>query len=261
MIILSPTEKEDGEPHNSSTSSFPPPPPSHPAIQYGSTTITSPPRYAQTRRPTTNITYSFVQDQDIPNSMILKPPPYFEGHFAPYWIGVNMNCFTPSSYITTIKRGARDGDLVGDFELGIATMKKPTVCIRGNEYLLNDVVEANHKLFRNSWVYKLPEKERSITLCWDEESNNGTKSCFLSSKDRTVANLLAKFLVPTHPRKQGRPQEHTRLEITPHGYDFLDDIIMSVLVLERLRTTPSVVDILSKTLHLPSPRNKRAFLI
>jgi len=173
-----------------------------------------------------------------------------------------MNCFTPSSYITTVRRGTSDGEIVGDFELGIAAMKKPSVCIRGNEYPLSDVIESkNHKLFRNSWIYKIHEIEKSVCLYWDETSSNASISCF-SSKDKTVTNLLAKFLPPTHPRKLGRQQEHTRLEVTPQGHDVLDDIVLSTLMIERIRTTPSVVDILSKTFHLPSSKGRgRAFLI
>lgn len=258
MILLSPTE-EDSKPQlppipNSVSTLSLRAPPTHPAIHYGSTPAV-PPRYLQAHRPTSNVTYSFVPNTDVPNSMTLVPPSYVEGSHAPYWICVNMNCFTPSSYITTIKRGTPDGEVVGDFELGIAAMKKPSVCIRGNEHPLSDVIESNHKLFRNSWVYKVQEPERSVCLYWDENSGNGSISCF-SSKDKTTANLLAKFLPPFHPRKQGRQQEDTRLEVTPHGHDLLDDILMSALIIERIRTTPSVVDILSKTLHLPSPRGK-----
>ncbi len=123
-------------------------------------------RYLQAQRPSTTITYTFIPNTDVPNSMTLTPPSYVEGPHAPYWICVNMNCFTPSSYITTVRRGTSDGEIVGDFEcvkmiflsfidwitgrLGISAMKKPSVCMRGNEYPLSDVIESkNHKLFRN----------------------------------------------------------------------------------------------------------------
>ncbi|KAF8632934.1 hypothetical protein AX15_001543 [Amanita polypyramis BW_CC] len=265
MILLTPTEEDTKPqfpaiPKSSSTFSLRTPPPTHPLIHYGSTSA-SPPRYLQAHRPNTNITYTFMPNTDVPNSMTLSPPSYVDGPHAPYWICVNMNCFTPSSHITTIRRGTSDGEIVGDFELGIAAMKRPSICIRGNEYALHDVIESNHRLFRNSWVYKVQEVERTVCLYWDENSSNASISCF-SSKEKTVTNLLARFLFPFHLRKQGRPQEYTRLEVTPHGHDFLDDILMSVLVIERIRTTPSVVDILSKTFHLPSPRGKgKAFLV
>ncbi|KAF8743692.1 hypothetical protein AX14_001222 [Amanita brunnescens Koide BX004] len=244
MILLTPTE-EDGKPQlptipkSASSFSLRTPPPTHPAIQYGSTSAT-PPRYLQAQRPSTNITYTFIPSKDVPNSMTLTPPSYVEGPHAPYWICVNMNCFTPSSHITTIRRSTSDGEIVGDFELGIAAMKKPSVCIRGNEYPLGDVIESkNHKLFRNSWIYKVLEVEKSICLYWDESSSNASISCF-SSKDKTVTNLLAKFLPPSHARKLGRQQEHTRLEVTPQGHDVMDDVVLSALIIERMRTTPSV---------------------
>ncbi|KAF8347088.1 hypothetical protein F5887DRAFT_959227 [Amanita rubescens] len=228
MILL--TSEEDGKhfppiPKSLSTFSLRTPPPTHPAIQYGSTSASPPRRYLQAQRPSTTITYTFIPNTDVPNSMTLTPPSYVEGPHSPYWICVNMNCFTP--------RGTSDGEIVGDFELGIAAMKKPS-------YPLSDVIESkNHKLFRNSWIYKIHEIEKSVCLYWDETSSNASISCF-SSKDKTVTNLLAKFLPPTHPRKLGRQQEHTRLEVTPQGHDVLDDIVLSTLIIERIRTTPSV---------------------
>ncbi|KAF8640773.1 hypothetical protein AX17_000423 [Amanita inopinata Kibby_2008] len=262
MILLTPTE-ENGKPYRlgiskSLSSLCLTPPPIHPALQYASISAT-PPNYLQAQRPSTNITYTFVPNMDVPNSMTLNPPSYLEGSHSPFCISVSMNCFTPSSHITTVRRGSHHGELVGDFEqvftfsskpptylgdgggrFGTAAAKKPTVCIRGNEYPLNEVIESNHRLFRNvTWCYRIMEPERQVCLYWDEGSSNASIACF-SSKNKTVTNLLAKFLPPSHPRKQGRAQEFTRLEVTPHGHDVLDDIVMSALIVERLRTTPSV---------------------
>jgi para-aminobenzoate synthetase len=41
-------------------------------------------------------------------------------------------------------------------------------------------------------------------------------------------------------RKAGRATEVNRLEVSPQGHELFDDILMSALILERLRTTPSV---------------------
>lgn len=48
--------------------------------------------------------------------MILTLPAYVPEPQPPYYISVNMNCFTPSSYVTVIRRGAWEGEVVGDFE-------------------------------------------------------------------------------------------------------------------------------------------------
>jgi len=54
-----------------------------------------------------------------------------------------------------------------------------------------------------------------------------------------MANLLAKFTPrSSHPRRQGMPIELPRLEVSPDGHDYFDDILLSALIIERLRTTP-----------------------
>lgn len=48
--------------------------------------------------------------------MILAPPLDQENPHPSYFISINLNCFTPSSYITVIRRGSWEGEFVGDFE-------------------------------------------------------------------------------------------------------------------------------------------------
>lgn len=49
--------------------------------------------------------------------MLLLPPPDVQDTRPLYHISVSMNCFIPSSYITTLRRGANEyGDLVAEFE-------------------------------------------------------------------------------------------------------------------------------------------------
>ncbi|KAK0220144.1 hypothetical protein IW262DRAFT_1297260 [Armillaria fumosa] len=69
-----------------------------------------------------------------------------------YRISVSTNCFTPSSYITTIRKGSSEsGELVGESEhsswstrirMGLTSkLKPPTVCVRGQEALLHDILD------------------------------------------------------------------------------------------------------------------------
>lgn len=46
----------------------------------------------------------------------MSPPNYLLVSHPSYYITVNMDCFTPSSYITTVMRNSWQGDIVGDFE-------------------------------------------------------------------------------------------------------------------------------------------------
>lgn len=48
--------------------------------------------------------------------MIMQPPSFLRSEYSSYYISVNMNVFTPFSYITTVRRDGWDGEVVGDFE-------------------------------------------------------------------------------------------------------------------------------------------------
>lgn len=123
----------------------------------------APPGYEETNRPNTQITYTFFPQTIPPSSMIMKPPAYIKNPHPSYYISVNMNCFTPSSYITTIRRDGWEGDVVGDFEMGISAFRKPnTVCFRGYERPLNEMLEScsvvrhicgNVILKKIRWIY------------------------------------------------------------------------------------------------------------
>ncbi|KAF8078894.1 hypothetical protein FPV67DRAFT_1663566 [Lyophyllum atratum] len=250
MILPSPSDvqaKLDVPPAISPTPSFrTPPPPIHPALHYGvSSSTASPPGYQSTRKPLTSITYTFWPQTIPSNSMILAPPLDLENPGPSYCISVNMNCFTPTSYITTIKRSSWDGEVVGDFDaglvrIGMTTSKKSnSVCVRGNEYPITEILKAGHQPFRSSWTWKTPEHDKFVYLYWDDSAAMGVITCF-SSKDRTTGNVLARFIPPLHLRKHGRPAEMNRLEVSPQGHEYFDDILMSALILERLRTTPSI---------------------
>ncbi|KAF5385233.1 hypothetical protein D9615_001287 [Tricholomella constricta] len=245
MIILAPDDiqaKRDGPPAPSPTPSLRvPPPPVHPALHYGvSSSAVSPPGYQSTRKPLTSISYTFWPQAVPSSSMILAPPSNLENPGPSFCISVNMNCFTPTSYITTVKRGSWDGELVGDFQIGLAISKKfDTVCVRGNEFLISDIFKPGHQRFRSSWTWKTPEHDKPVFLYWDDSVAAGVITCF-ASKDKTAGNVLARFIPPRHLRKLARPAEMHRLEVSPQGHEYFDDILMSALILERLRTLPSV---------------------
>ncbi|KAF8167621.1 hypothetical protein B0H34DRAFT_792329 [Crassisporium funariophilum] len=186
--------------------------------------------------------------QTIPaNSMIMSPPSYVDHPHPSYYISVNMNCFTPTSYITTIRRGGWDGDFVGNFEMGISAFRKPnTVCFRDYECPLGEMLEQSSKMFRSVsylWKSKSSLESTSLELYWEESTFAGSSvlSCFLG-KEKMITNVVAKFIPSTFSRRPGRmASDLTRLEVSPQGHDYLDDIVVSVLVIERIRTSPNVL--------------------
>lgn len=71
--------------------------------------------YETARIPTRQTTYTFSPQSF--NSMLLLPPPEAQNTRPIYHISVAMNCFIPSSYVTTLRRGASEyGDCVAEFE-------------------------------------------------------------------------------------------------------------------------------------------------
>ncbi|KAF8216048.1 hypothetical protein K438DRAFT_622918 [Mycena galopus ATCC 62051] len=82
-----------------------------PIVEYGNEKASSPvlPRYRSLRRPAAPITYSFIP---LPsNAMLLSPPPdATDVPQRPYHISVTLNCFTPTSYITIVRKGTWDGE-------------------------------------------------------------------------------------------------------------------------------------------------------
>jgi len=58
-----------------------------------------------------------------------------------------------------------------------------------------------------------------------------------------TTNFVAEFKPASLSRRPGRNKlsDLTRLEVTPQGHDFLDDIVVSVLIVERMRTSPSML--------------------
>lgn len=121
--------------------------------------------------------------------------------------------------------------------MGLTTLKSQcTVFTRGKEFALSDLLDTSYRLVKTAWAWKIMDTERHM-LYWND--SNGMLTCY-SSKDRVQGYLLAKFIPPSPPRKQGRSPELKRLEVLPTGHDFIDDIVISVLVIERLRTTPTI---------------------
>ncbi|KAJ7170047.1 hypothetical protein C8R46DRAFT_1090950 [Mycena filopes] len=197
------------------------------------------PRYRSLRRPAAPITYEF---SPLPsNSMLLAPPPNVKDSQRPYHISVSLNCFTPSSYITIVRKNAWDGELVGDFEIGPANSRNPgTLCLRGNEYPISELLKSQLNVFRTTWDWKVKSfgREEPFMLYWDDYGGGGTLTCY-SSQGRNPAHLLAKFTPRTSLRRQGQPFEPPKLLVTAIGHDFFDDLLLSALIIERTRTAPT----------------------
>ncbi|KAI0765760.1 hypothetical protein BC629DRAFT_1540206 [Irpex lacteus] len=86
---------------------------------------------------TTPVTYVFLPVEHSFNAMVLQTQ---DAVIPLYHIFVRMNCFIPSSYITTVSRGDTEfGEQVGHFEMGVS-IRKPTVVFGGLERIIDSVL-------------------------------------------------------------------------------------------------------------------------
>lgn len=78
------------------------------------------PGACKTPNAETTVPMHYILSSRSPNFMLVIPSSDVAHPNALYRISVNSNCFSPSSYITSIRRGgSEDGELVGDFEYAI----------------------------------------------------------------------------------------------------------------------------------------------
>lgn len=191
-----------------------------------------PPAYVDARRPTTPVTYVFSPLGG--NAMTLLPPVDSADTRPLYNISVAMNVFVPTSYITTVRRGgSEDGPIVGDFEMGISN-KASTVFIRDKECTVHEALQP--KTFKSDVLtWTLTNKE----LLWDITGDTKLYTCFSVEKGVTGRVALARFLPNRSLRLPDARHRTQMLEVTPAGQEFMDDIVLSVLIIERRRRRPA----------------------
>ncbi|KAF9008103.1 hypothetical protein BDZ89DRAFT_1079194 [Hymenopellis radicata] len=188
-----------------------------------------PPDYATASLPMEPFVYSFSPVS--PTSMLLLPPRSALDSRPRYRISVSTNCFTPSSYITTVTRGASDyGELVGEFEMGITSRaKSATIRVARKESYISDVLD----------------ESKSVVRCvlWKGHTGNLFWSNSTMARRFVQRDLLAEFCAPTglrNPEEDDAPL--VQLKIYPEGHEMMDDILLSALVMERRRTTFDITE-------------------
>lgn len=199
--------------------------------------LENPPGYVAARRPTHPITYTFTPLAS--HSMLLLPPSVEEDSRPAMFITTGVNCFIPTSFITTVKRGSEYGDSVAEFEMGVST-KPPSVTIRGKGYPLNDLftLTKRHATWKGGfWHWKFA---RSY-LAWDcAEEVMVCTSPDLKITYATFAPAAADALL-----QPGVPVVLKQLTVLPEGQIHFDDIVVSALILERKRLTPIVNNLIA----------------
>ncbi|KAJ3503544.1 hypothetical protein NLJ89_g8383 [Agrocybe chaxingu] len=189
----------------------------------------SPPDYIDTvQLPDVAVKYSFSSTSF--NTMIVTPTSDAADLRSKYHISISMNCFTPFSYITTIRRGGTGfGVLVAQFEMGISS-ESATVTIKDREMEIGSVLKkVAGSRQAGSWLW-IPSK-KSKALTWD------CKSQPFMCHSLTTKKPLAKF-TPSRHVEQGEPPSMAELVVSPEGQNHFDDLLVSLLIIERKRLAP-----------------------
>lgn len=178
------------------------------------------------------ILYVFVQNSF--NSMVLT---YQPATLPVYHISTHTNCFIPSSYITVIRRGDSEaGVFVGQFEMGIS-VKKSTITLDGKEKLTDAVLQKYKSRSDKYYLWRWSVDESS-QLSWSMEGP--AKYCFLGNGISGKRQPIACYTPPPlTPRADGRPSPPPSLKMYPEGASMFDHIVISALIIERHRLTPS----------------------
>ncbi|KAI0338049.1 hypothetical protein BDW22DRAFT_826830 [Trametopsis cervina] len=183
---------------------------------------------------TTPVSYVFVPVEHSFNAMLVQSQ---DAVIPLYHIFVRMNCFIPSSYITTIHRGDTEfGEEVGHFEMGVS-IRKPTVVLGGVEKIIDSVLTRGGSRGARTWQWRF-DHDPSKHLSWTFDSP--IKYCYLGTRSLDGATMLAAFTPPPlNPRADGRPSPSATLKVFPDGHRVFDHIMLSALILERRRLTPA----------------------
>ncbi|KAK7444290.1 hypothetical protein VKT23_015301 [Stygiomarasmius scandens] len=165
-----------------------------------------------------------------------------------------MNPVIPLSYVTTVRQGGTEnGAFVGEFEMGFlgrthSSLYEWVTFDRRNHVELSRVLQAVKKTsdgkktfkFENPWKKALKWTYHDQTFYWFYESSFALRRvCYATAEmPQDKAKVYARF-TPRTKRTNGIITMET-LEVTPEGHDFLDQIFVSLLILERQRLTPDV---------------------
>lgn len=171
------------------------------------------------------------------NTMKLIPAFNYEDQSIPrYHVSVAMNCFNPSSFITTITRGETGyGDFVAEFEMGIST-DKATLSFHEQFFELEDVF-SNFRKVGSKLGDRYDWKRAYIELHWDPTTSEPGTVCYRKGDHdkKWMARIIPSQL---QQRTAGNPRPRTTLEVKGGGMDILDDLVVSALLVERRRLSP-----------------------
>ncbi|KAG8691221.1 hypothetical protein FRC11_005828 [Ceratobasidium sp. 423] len=195
-----------------------------PETRASTVTVSSPPAYHRSVIPREDVTYTFIRVSSSPSAMILRSEVTGE---AIYHVSHAVDLWNPFVWITTIRRGGQeDGEVVAEFEMGLAR-RRARLALRGQDDMLVNVVKKAALWGSLNFQFR---KKRALT--WTMQKNS-TIECHLVSPQTSLA-VFAPTIFATNSDSAGS------LTVTPGGHnrEVFDHIITSLLLVERLRQLP-----------------------
>ncbi|KAF5329248.1 hypothetical protein D9619_009240 [Psilocybe cf. subviscida] len=184
------------------------------------------PNHIRARRPKKNVTYSFSPIG--PNAMVLLPPANAQDSRPQYYIAISLNCFMPSSHITTVYRGSNENaPRIGEFELGTISISNSRLQM-GNQASVSLLsMFTKHGSRENErWSWK-PHSDKLSHLYWD--CSKVPSDCKVKFAGSEVYQLVAQFtsnmLSPLGQHATPTPAL-SQLEVFPKGTNQFKDMAL-----------------------------------
>ncbi|KAJ3511624.1 hypothetical protein NLJ89_g3992 [Agrocybe chaxingu] len=155
------------------------------------------------------ITYTFTPTSPIGNSLTLLPPEGAREDLPRFHIVVTPNVFNPFQQITSIYRGETQFEKDG----------------------------VRHKAV---WTWTSPSKNVD-PLIWDCRDSKLTHVCKSASDKKKIlatyspARSMLAFAATVTIDRRGEETELSKLEVTPEGHRIFEDILVSLLIIQRKR--------------------------
>ncbi|KAF9448930.1 hypothetical protein P691DRAFT_704052 [Macrolepiota fuliginosa MF-IS2] len=193
------------------------------------------PEYIEARVPTYTLEYTFSPVEGEGESMLVVPPLDAPDTRPVYHIKVTHDLFDPSFFITTVRRGGgSDGDVIGDFMMkaGCSALEETVFFKKSECHIFKKLVAITKK---DEFQWRLHDSnDGSLLWKWDKQW-----TCRHVPERNVTKNknyeLLAQFHPPSAMRTPANTAKAARMTVYPPGQKFFDEIVMSVLILERKR--------------------------
>ncbi|XP_006462147.1 hypothetical protein AGABI2DRAFT_119011 [Agaricus bisporus var. bisporus H97] len=191
-----------------------------------------PDSHVEDQVPTYPMTYTFTPVEGDSETMILVPSTATSNSHAVYHIRVTHDLFDPSFFITTIKKGGTsDGRLVGDF-----TTKQDCSAFEETVFYKNIENRIFTKLIvvkKDEYHWKMRGGAELLVWKWDKNWTCQHVPAQSPSKNKRYP-IIAQFF-PYVLRSPSNPHKIAHMTVQPSGQQFFDDIILSLLIVERKR--------------------------